>query len=357
MGILRGYIYLRHGKVCLGVTAVPMASSDSADERPILPSSPLLAPSRARGMSQDSGGGSGVDAYLTASGRVSKHSSRSGSRLRGMPGAASCPRPAVSQDSAPTAQWDIVLEALTELRREVNQLKADRGAASPLRAPVVTGVVPSPRSPVVNDGAGPSSGLPCGASPGNFSRFVAGASDEEGVSAPLSTDLGPLHQCAKVFGPPKVVSGVIDSTVADMVNFVFENGLCEEDHKAICEDAFVMRPSNCPALAPVECNPEILDALRFDARRTDFHLKEVNKDILPRLRPRRHHFRGVFLATGQGAQDQVLHTEASLSASNLTDFGTVALGMVHGFLLVSVTWRQKTSRAGAVPGPGSNPGK
>lgn len=118
------------------------------------------------------------------------------------------------------------------------------------------------------------------ASPGSFSGFVedaSGGEDDVGLPPPAG---GPLHHSAKVFGPPEVHSDAIDGKVADMVNFLFDQGLREEDHRAICEDVCVMRPSNCPALAPVECNPEILDALRGEAKKTDFRMKEVSKDIL-----------------------------------------------------------------------------
>ncbi|MPC70984.1 hypothetical protein E2C01_065251 [Portunus trituberculatus] len=65
-----------------------------------------------------------------------------------------------------------------------------------------------------------------------------------------------------------------------MVNFLFDDGLREEDYKAICEDEIVKKPKNCHTLAPVECNPQLLEALKLDTRKTDFCLREVNKDIL-----------------------------------------------------------------------------
>ena len=40
------------------------------------------------------------------------------------------------------------------------------------------------------------------------------------------------------------------------------------------------RHGNCPALAPVECNEDILEALIPDAKRLDFRMKEVGKTIL-----------------------------------------------------------------------------
>lgn len=68
--------------------------------------------------------------------------------------------------------------------------------------------------------------------------------------------------------------------MADKVSFLFDHGLREEDHKSICEDKVVTRPSNCPAFAAVECNPQIMDALMGEPKKTNYRMKEVNKDIL-----------------------------------------------------------------------------
>lgn len=89
-----------------------------------------------------------------------------------------------------------------------------------------------------------------------------------------------LMQNAKVFGPPETVSEDINHQVAEMVNFLFGNGMREDDYKVICEDDIIKRPNNCHARSPVECNPEVLEALKGEAKKTDFRLKEVNKDIL-----------------------------------------------------------------------------
>ena len=45
------------------------------------------------------------------------------------------------------------------------------------------------------------------------------------------------------------------------------------------EDEIAKRPSNCEALSPVECNVQVLDALITEAKKSDFCLKEVSKDI------------------------------------------------------------------------------
>ncbi|MPC60652.1 hypothetical protein E2C01_054707 [Portunus trituberculatus] len=64
-----------------------------------------------------------------------------------------------------------------------------------------------------------------------------------------------------------------------MVSFLFTDGMRGEDYKLICEDDITKRPKNCKALAPVDCNPEVLDALRSDTK-TDHRLQNVSKDIL-----------------------------------------------------------------------------
>ena len=65
-----------------------------------------------------------------------------------------------------------------------------------------------------------------------------------------------------------------------MGNHLLDNDMQEEDYKAISEDDITRRPNNCPALAPVECNPQILGALKTDAKRADSLLREVSADII-----------------------------------------------------------------------------
>lgn len=166
--------------------------------------------------------------------------------------------------SASEGPWNAVIEALAELRQEVNKLKAERSVVSPAPA-------------VVNEGTGTSTGDQRPHSPACFSGFQDSASEGEQVRQDLGNSA--LLQAAKAFGPADLVSADIDQKVADMVNFVFDCGLREEDYKDICEDDVVMRPGNCPALAPVDCNPQVLEALRTDAKKADFRLKDVNKDI------------------------------------------------------------------------------
>ena len=52
-----------------------------------------------------------------------------------------------------------------------------------------------------------------------------------------------------------------------------------EDYKDILKDEVTLRTSNCHALTQVECNTQVLDALPAEARKTDFQLREVGKDI------------------------------------------------------------------------------
>lgn len=76
------------------------------------------------------------------------------------------------------------------------------------------------------------------------------------------------------------VSVDINKQVADIVNHVFDNGLRDEEYKEISDDDSAKRPGNCYALAPVECNSLVLDALKTDAKKAGFRMKEVGKDII-----------------------------------------------------------------------------
>ncbi|MPC61805.1 hypothetical protein E2C01_055882 [Portunus trituberculatus] len=76
-----------------------------------------------------------------------------------------------------------------------------------------------------------------------------------------------LLQNAKDLGPPDTVSGDNDDKIAGMVNFLYDKDMQDEDYKAISEDRITTHPNNCPTLAPVECNPQIWEALKMDARK------------------------------------------------------------------------------------------
>ncbi len=46
------------------------------------------------------------------------------------------------------------------------------------------------------------------------------------------------------------------------------------------DESRLWQKAYCQALSPVECNAQILDALESQARKLDFRLKEVGKDIV-----------------------------------------------------------------------------
>ncbi|MPC43993.1 hypothetical protein E2C01_037652 [Portunus trituberculatus] len=127
------------------------------------------------------------------------------------------PRLPTSQDAVP---WDVLLTALAELRDEVKKLKRDR------LPPATT-----------------------------LSRVNEGTSTSQ-------------------------VSEDIDQQVAEMVKFLFIDRIRGEDYKLICEDDITKKLKNCHAQVPVDCNPEVLDALKSDAKKTDHRLQDVSKDIL-----------------------------------------------------------------------------
>ena len=154
----------------------------------------------------------------------------------------------------------LVLEELAVLRGEIAQIRAN--------PPVSAGEMPVPAETATHP-----------PSPATFSGFVA--EDQEEGEIPASSPRGSvLRQNAKDLGPPVSVSGDIDDQVAGMVNYLFDHGMQEEDYKVLSEDVLTNRPKNCHALAPVDCNPQILDALKTDARKTDARLRDVCGDIL-----------------------------------------------------------------------------
>ena len=185
-------------------------------------------------------------------------------------------RAADHRDVSPTPPWNMVLDAIAELRSEVNQLKAGKqcdGGGGGADAP--------------NNSVNTSRAMftPAPLSPATFSGFAADehhVSDEEDVEDTLTDPqtVSVLQRCAKVYGPLDAVADAIDEQVAGMVNQVFDNGLRDEEYKEILEHDVVKRPSNCEALSPVECNAQVLDALKPDAKKTDHRMKGVGKDIV-----------------------------------------------------------------------------
>lgn len=202
-----------------------------------------------------------------------RHRDHSSRRLSGRHGCVRLRNSADARGSRGTSPapppWSVVLDALADLRGEVEALKADRRQLPP---PTGSAQVTVEDSTLGGWGLSP----PCSAT---FSGFSARMSEDEAVSMPAAPADSTLIQGTKAFGPSDTVVADIDNRVAEMVNFLFDNGMREEDYKAMCEDDVVKRPNNCHALAPVECNPQVLEALKLDARKTDFRL-EVNKDIL-----------------------------------------------------------------------------
>ncbi|XP_071524989.1 uncharacterized protein [Panulirus ornatus] len=170
----------------------------------------------------------------------------------------------------------MVVDALAALRGDVEKLREERnfgpsrGADDAAAAAYVNIGHSSPVVPV----------LP---SPTGFSGFTPAEHYLSSDDCVFENDRRPdsvLLQCVRANGPVDEVSDGIDQHVADMVNHVFAHGLREEEYKEILEDAAAKRPDNCHALAPVDCNLQVLDALKTDAKKADFRLKDVGKDII-----------------------------------------------------------------------------
>ncbi|MPC64718.1 hypothetical protein E2C01_058838 [Portunus trituberculatus] len=162
------------------------------------------------------------------------------------------PQAAPSQDAMPDPPWKLVLEELARLKGDVAKLTAKR--------------TPSPLQ--VNFQAS-TSGIQPPASPATFSGFVD-YSSEDGEIRESTPGGSVLCQAAKALGPHDSVYEDFEPQVVAM----------EEDYRAISEDPVTRRPNNSPALAPVECNPQISGALKTDARKADAQLKEVSGDII-----------------------------------------------------------------------------
>ncbi|XP_071539209.1 LOW QUALITY PROTEIN: uncharacterized protein [Panulirus ornatus] len=184
--------------------------------------------------------------------------------------------PSTSRDEASAPPWNMVMNALAALRGDVEKLKEesnlgpsrgadDAAAAADVNIGLSSQVVPPSRSPT------------------GFSGFTPAEhylSSDDCVSQNDGLPDSVLLQCARAYGPVDEVSDGIDQHVADMVNHVFAHGLREEEYKEILEDDAAKRPDNCHALAPVDCNLQVLDALKSDAKKADFRLKDVGRDII-----------------------------------------------------------------------------
>ncbi|XP_071521826.1 uncharacterized protein [Panulirus ornatus] len=187
-----------------------------------------------------------------------------------------CSLPSTSRDEASAPPWNMVMDALAALRDDVEKLKEERNLG-PSRGADDAAVAAD-----VNIGLS-SQVVPPSHSPTGFSGFTPAEhylSSDDCVSQNDGRPDSVLLQCARAYGPVDEVSDGIDQHVADMVNHVFPHGLGEEEYKEILEDAAAKRPDNCHALAPVDCNLQVLDALKTDAKKADFRMKDVGKDII-----------------------------------------------------------------------------
>ncbi|MPC76523.1 hypothetical protein E2C01_070939 [Portunus trituberculatus] len=176
--------------------------------------------------------------------------------------------PSTSREEACAPPWNMVMEVLADLCGDLEELKKRNKA--PGGGGVASHVVNTPPLVRVGGGASPS-----------FSGFPSVQQvDLDGDSQDNLPMDSVFRQCAKSYGPVDEISDGIDKHVADIVDHVFDCGMREDKYKEIMEADVVNRPSNCPALAPVECNTQVLDALKTDARKADFCMKEVSKDIV-----------------------------------------------------------------------------
>ncbi|XP_063884456.1 uncharacterized protein LOC135113218 isoform X2 [Scylla paramamosain] len=171
------------------------------------------------------------------------------------------------------------LEAWAALQEDVNKLKSDRGArASVGSEPGTSGIRSGPAQDL--GGTHEISASPPPSSSGAFSGFRSQEmSAEEGEIEDEAPSGSILLQAAKAYVPMDDCSEAIEEPIAAMVNHWFSHGLKEEDHKEILADEASKRPRNCKALIPVECNSQVLDALPTEAKKADFRLKEIGKDI------------------------------------------------------------------------------
>lgn len=84
-----------------------------------------------------------------------------------------------------------------------------------------------------------------------------------------------LLQGTKAYGFIKCISAGTEAQVTDMVNHLFDNRMCEAGYREVMEDYITMRSRNWYALDPIECNMQILEALKPDNKQADFHIKDV----------------------------------------------------------------------------------
>ncbi|MPC53988.1 hypothetical protein E2C01_047893 [Portunus trituberculatus] len=113
-----------------------------------------------------------------------------------------------------------------------------------------------------------------------FSESKQDVSAEKGEIQEEAQTGSILLQAAKSFGPTVECAEELKEPVAAMAYHLFAHGMTEEDYKDVLDADVTKRPSNCLGLIPVECNTQVLDALFTEAKKSDFRLKEVGKDII-----------------------------------------------------------------------------
>ncbi|MPC60966.1 hypothetical protein E2C01_055028 [Portunus trituberculatus] len=169
----------------------------------------------------------------------------------------------------------MVMEALAALHSDMEKLKEEMRlgpscGADDASAPDGVNIRPAGQE------------VPPSSSPAGFSGFTPAmhciSTDDSDTQDNVQPD-SVLLQCTRAYGPVDKLSAGIDKHVANMVNHVFDNGL-QEEYKGILDDIATKRLDNCYALVPVDCNSQVLDALKTDAKKADFHMKDVSKDII-----------------------------------------------------------------------------
>lgn len=183
------------------------------------------------------------------------------------------PTPSPDYTGEGTTSLGMIMDALTELRKDMDKLKKDNNAENSNEA---HNNVPLPVSSTT---LAPASQESHAGFSGFRSPLMEAGREEEELQEDVPQD-SVLLQGAKTYGPTENVSEELDKEIAAMVNHLFINGMKQEDYKDIVEDDVTLRPSNCHALTQVECNPQVLDALPAEAKKADFRLREVGKDII-----------------------------------------------------------------------------
>ena len=102
----------------------------------------------------------------------------------------------------------------------------------------------------------------------------AGSENEEIHEVPIGSV---LMQTAKTYEPTEDVLEEIDMHVTEMVNYLLDYGMRDEDNKLNLEDDITKRPTNFEALSPMECSAHILEALKTETRKSNFRMKEIIK--------------------------------------------------------------------------------